>query len=349
MADKLPSDERRRERYLWRAALAEISYRLVDEGQCEWSDLPWRRTATCGEALGDVGVAWSTSHDACYPAKGIASCGSVWACSVCTGKIRALRVAETSVVAVRHAEEGGSLLLVTLTPRHRAGDSLGPMVRGISEAWRVLQRDRFWREYVRPYLVGSMRALEVTHGFTAESDGNGWHPHLHLLLLVDGQASLPRVLARVRRFVESRWSNAVVDQLGPGAEPGLRGVDVREIAAGDASYIAKISQEVARGDLKGAARQPRNLVDIGRLDLWGEYCSAMRGMRAVQWSRGLRGAFGLQAPENDEAALLLDLEDGLLVRWVEHRTFNRLHWMGRVPHLLESLEAQCRAVRDVAS
>lgn len=341
---------RRRSRYALRSAIADEGRRRA-ESAGSWSDVVFARTCSCGLAIGeDVGIAWSTRADSAYPV-GVATCGSVWACPVCSAKIRATRTADVEHLAAWHAANGGRLIMVTLTLPHDNTDRLDWLVSGLVEAWRVVQRDREWRR-VRKGLVGLTRSLEVTHGFTGAGVGNGWHPHLHLLLLVPDElvaSDLLDLRTEVELLLLDLWPEAVVGELGEAHRPSLdRGIDVRWIDAAAAQYVTKIAQEVTLGDLKSGARSVWSLPARGQWDRWAEFCTAMKGRASVQWSRGLRAACGLGVELSDEERCALDLEDGLVVARLERRYWNRLVVGGGVPAFLEGIEARCRAVRAKA-
>lgn len=365
--------ERRVQRYRRRAAVREAGERLADSAS-SWDAVSWRRQCSCGFAMGDrVGIAWSTKSDSCY-AVGLTTCGSVWSCVVCCAKIRACRTSDMEHLAVWHESNGGHLIMLTLTLAHESPDALDPLVHGLTSAFRVLQQSQWWQDLRSLFTVGQVRALEVTHGFADFTSNNGWHPHLHVLLLVS-----PGCVAGVTRYLDGfdtrrtlapdkktgaarfgkvrhvaglyeRWSAAVVSALGEHHRPSAaRGCHYTVIATGDARYLTKISQEVTRADLKGGIRQVWSLIDTERWALWAEYCAAMKGMRAVQWSHGLRAMCGLSAvePTDDEIAqdLALDLDNGVVVAYIERRVWNRLEWQGGIPALLAGYERRCRAAR----
>ena len=319
--------------------------RSAAAGGLGWADVSWARSCACGMAKSDVGIAWSQSGDCAYPATGVITCGSVWACPVCSAKIRRVRTSEVEQVAAWHAARGGSLVMVTLTLRHTRGDKLAALTNGLTSAYRRLQQSYGWTEGVRPLLDGQVRALEVTHSF-AKGDGNGWHPHLHVLLLVQAGREA-EVTDHLGSLLADTWGDLIVSELGEQYRPSEAvGYDVRPIGASAAKYVTKISLEVTRADLKSATRQPWSLIDNDQWERWGEYCAAMKGKRAVQFSRGLRDAAGLNTPDDDESACLLDLDEGVVVAYVERRKWNRHMNDGTALDLVEYVEERCRAVRN---
>ena len=55
---------------------------------------------------------------------GLQTCGSIWACPICSYKIRVKRAAEIAVAIARHKALGGTVLLLTLTTQHSIGELL---------------------------------------------------------------------------------------------------------------------------------------------------------------------------------------------------------------------------------
>lgn len=247
---------------------------------------------------------------------GLATCGLVWECLPCSTKIRVERARELQQAVAWHCDSHGadSAQLLTLTVRHRYGDELFALRAGLANAWRRFTRDqRFKRFKARVGLVGYVRALEVTHG------GSGWHPHLHIVLLVKH----PAQLAIEHGWLAKKWQTAVVDELGAAAEPNVEhGVDVR--ACHKADYLAKLGLEIAAPRGKAARRGNRSPFEIvGDIDapelvheerseeerawqraesihLWRSWCEDMKGARMLTWSRGLRKAAGLGEELTDE-------------------------------------------------
>jgi len=289
------------------------------------------RTAGCGFALGgDVEVCeMAGDHGPSRYVRGVATCGSVWSCPVCSAKIRTRRSLEVEHLAKWHRASGGELVLLTLTLRHQYGRDLSTMVGGLSDAFRRLQRSAVW-SLVRPKLAGQVRSLEVTYG------DNGWHPHLHVLLLADA-GQLGAVLG-LCDLLGSVWADAVVAELGDEYRPSAAvGCDARKIDA--ATYVTKIAAEAVRSDLKGRSVGVWQLLDAGYWSLVAEYATAMRGRRAVQWSRGLRASCGLgrELTDDELAAQLLDDGAATVVLVVPSTLWNKLHRAGLTCGVVEGL------------
>ncbi len=257
-------------------------------------------------------VRWRKTVDVLYAPeyqsatlRGLTTCASPWACSICAPKISVRRREELRAGIASWEAGGGRVALVTYTLRHKLGDDLGLMLRAMGAARRSLKSGRRAQTIMQSFgLVGSVRSLEVTHG------ANGWHPHYHELAFLRAGVD-PLALQGVLLDV---WSAAVVDA-------GLRditsrGVDVTMADLTVADYLSKFGHDrvwgldaeimlgrLKRAHLKGAT--PVQLLtaamagDIEAAALWLEYAAATKGQRQTVWSNGLRALLGLGKPETD--------------------------------------------------
>lgn len=133
---------------------------------------------TCGLPLTQgewVSLALYEGEEVVARATGIRTCGSVWACPVCAPVEADRRGEALARVVARRWARGWRVAHAVLTVRHTRGQGLEAVFRVLSQAWRRMTSHRA----VRGFLQGWEwhRAVEITYG------GNGWHPHLHLLLL----------------------------------------------------------------------------------------------------------------------------------------------------------------------
>lgn len=325
--------ERRRERYRRRGALGRIAYARRRAG-AEWVDIPFARQGLCerrlidGDAQAELRCVHGDDGPRAYTA-GTRKCGSVWLCPVCSAKIRSRRSLEVAAIAAAHSGAGLRMSMLTLTLRHRRQQSLSELLEGLCDSWRSLIQSAAWRT-VRANLVGMVRAIEVTR-----SDENGWHPHLHVLLLWDEGG--PVGLDHLRE----PWAERVDRRLG--LRPNGHGLDHRELDAGAAEYVTKIAAEMSRADLKGG-RSFWHLIDAaddgeaGAMRLCEEYATAMKGRRAIQFSRGLRERYAVDVLSDEEIAAL-DVE-GALVRTLTKDELWKLTrpQYGRAPLLVDEFE-----------
>lgn len=224
------------------------------------------RIRACGFAQtasgGFVGVALKPEGKAYF--QGLQTCGSVWECPPCQMTIKARRAEEVRTIVERHGHSRCALL--TLTFRHGVGDDLAELRKALANAWRATTRGNAWKGFVRRHgVAGWVRALEVTH-----SEANGWHPHIHVLLLFERE--LPereifetdvglRWLPRDVGWLVDRWRDMVVRYIGAAHEPDDNfGVTLTPCHAAD--YVSKLGLEISDPGKKrgrGGGRTPLQL------------------------------------------------------------------------------------------
>lgn len=197
-----------------------------------------------------------------------------------------------------HRAHGGGDYLLTCTTPHDLGDHLKPMRRHVAKAWQFVVSGAPWKRIQQRYGLEFVRAHELTHG------RNGWHPHLHVLLL-SARPLTAAAQAELEAFVLRRWQRAIQK---PDRETGrayripLAGVGVKLTSCGRRDdYIAKLglADELVQGAAKRgheAHRTPfqilrdiwqRDFTVQGDIDLWVEYATEMPGCRQLTRSKGL--------------------------------------------------------------
>ena len=111
---------------------------------------------------------------------GVQRCGSVWLCPCCSARISEIRRGELNALLSWARSRDLRPVMVTLTARHGRDDDLGDLFERLKKAKQRLHRHRTWTGMKR-LIAGSVTATEVTHG------RNGWHPHLHMILLISAE------------------------------------------------------------------------------------------------------------------------------------------------------------------
>ena len=283
------------------------------------------RFGFCGAGMPEVspetpipGVVIRTREDGKRRASmsGIQRCKSPWLCSMCGPLIRSERAAEVRAGIDYWTEAGGGVAFASFTIRHQRGDSLVELRKGLTKAFSKLQGSRPWRRFREQYgVVGIVRALDITHG------SNGWHPHLHCLVVLDETPSDDE-LSLIRQGFSDQWATVVERHLGLAHVPRSDsvGVDLRAADAGAAKYLAKVeggwdtADELARTDAKSGRSGSRVPAEImaSAVDpnsesrsadeaLVVEFAEAMQGVPALSWSRGLKALLGVLDVDDDEA------------------------------------------------
>jgi len=160
---------------------------------------------------------------------------------------------------------------------------------------------------------------------------NGWHPHIHVLIFHPATVDQASVDAAVAELFDTWRAGAVkVLGVGPDREHGISHV-WRTSAA---EYVTKLQEaglEAAYADGK-RGQYPFGVLegvqngDVDSVQLWREYVREMRGKRAIEWSRGLRGEFAVLGEERSDDEVAQAERNGELVatvpavRWVDmHR------------------------------
>jgi len=280
---------------------------------------------------------------------GVGTCGKVWLCPVCASKIlnrRTEEIQQALEVWLRQGCDAGEALwrvprsvgFLTLTMRHDRGHSLKALWDGLLKAWRDLGKSYAWKKMRADlWIDGLIRTVEVTHG------ENGWHVHLHVILLlkkVPGDRRARR--ASVRVFAE--WAK-VLQAVGFDAFDAAQNFKVMHDLEATINelgeYVAKaqyggdkargLALEVTRSDIKGAekgGRPPfeilRNILEnldgdtgeirtvdgdglVTDLALWHEWVLGSKGRRQHFWQAGLRDRLALEAVLTDDEAAAVEV------------------------------------------
>jgi len=271
---------------------------------------------------------------------GFRSCGDVWACPVCSAKIRNARAAEISDAVGRWDQANHGVYMVTLTVPHESGMPLGPLWAAMTKALQAVRSGEVYQQLKAELgIVATATAKEVTHG------ANGWHPHFHLLVFTTKPASGDGLFDLLTYFRRS-WARQVI-KAGLGEPNRLHGVrvDICWSGADAGLYLAKVQDgksvgnEVARGDLKPAGdghRTPFEVVAdlqqfalVADRDLWAEYEQVMHGKRAIVWSRGYRDILGMDLEQTDEEIAAAEV-GGQAVAVLSAETWQGVAWRSRV-------------------
>jgi hypothetical protein len=274
---------------------------------------------------------------------GLQTCGSIWACPVCSARISEVRRGELRDLEAWAGSplNGVRMVMMTLTARHRRRN-LRRLMEELACAKARMQNRAAWKNLRKlGILVGSVSVREATYGAK-----NGWHPHYHVVLLVSAGSDAEALdLLEPLRDV---WLDCL-------RKEGLTGTAKRafHLMSGDAfsSYVSKFGRDEGekaeamieraqswgfaeeatlsrtkkgRGDDEEKSRSPVQLLreaqegdsEAGRL--WQEYANAFHGKRQQVWSNGLKALVGIEEIEDEEAAEgeeYTEEKDELIATW----------------------------------
>lgn len=269
------------------------------------------RTAACTWVPVDTPTAVRPAGRESWHYKGLATCGSVWACPLCASKIQERRRQEVAAAILHASAIERAPVMVSFTFPHRVDQPLALLLRLQAQAIAYMRgRRQYMAAMLRVGNAGRIRALEVTHGL------NGWHPHTHELLFVDSK--MPS--AWLRETLADLWLKACtrVGLFRPGLDDEAaflrHSVDVRAGDEGVASYLAKLDDQskwtTAHELTKSSSKQGKRTgqhpfalaMQASTSALFLEYVQAMKGQRQLVWSRGLKAAVGIEDRSDEEVA-----------------------------------------------
>lgn len=239
---------------------------------------------------------------------GVVTCGSVWSCPSCCETIKSERRDEIRQAVDWARRQGLRVSMLTLSVAHGSSADARTYLAGVRTAFSKVLGGAAWQRWRTRWTVRHfVSALETTDG------RNGWHPHLHTLLIHDGE--LPE---EARARLAERWSDAVASELGELARPrqdsvgcNLRECDPHE--PGD--YLSKMGLDLGFELSASSTKDARSCLNWSVWDLlrwaplddwardrWLDWTRASKGRKFLTWSRGFRKAVGLGKKSDEEAA-----------------------------------------------
>jgi len=283
------------------------------------------RVVKCTRTKTDFEVGLHRSNDTgkCFYS-GLAVCGSVWCCPVCSAKIQERRREEIANGINWAYGNDKTCLMITLTMPHYHNQSCSELLENQKNALAVFRKSGEWSRKMKEFgFEGLIRSLEVTHG------KNGWHPHTHEIWIM--KSSFNR--SEFMKLVSKRWEIACkkFNLIPKGKLKAFRehSIDVH-FDASSSDYLAKqddesnlsywgADREVASGrSKKSNGKHPFQLLDafssgdLKKGALFLEYAKAFKGKRQIFWSHGLKKKVNIEdvddlklAEREDDQAIIL--------------------------------------------
>lgn len=284
--------------------------------------LPKSRTDKClrlRQASKEIQV-WQSKEHKTTSYSGLQTCGSVWACPVCSAKIAERRRAEIIAAMTAHKASGGCMNLLTLTAPHQRVDQLGDLLAKQALALKNMFADRTVRKVLAEMgVLGQIRALEVTHGRLSEFN-NGWHPHYHFLLFAGAGVDLVRFNGPQMKDWATRlylrWA-ACCERAGLGTPSFAHGLKLDD-GSKAAKYVAKwgLEDEMTKGHTKKAisGETPFDFLRAYLADkadkvagaLFKEFAETFKGKQQLRWSPGLKKRYAIGESSDEELAAYME-------------------------------------------
>lgn len=213
---------------------------------------------------------------------GLQTCGSIWACPVCAGRI-AVEKAESVMKALLWAkQENKAPVMIALTARHHAGMDLAYFMTRFKRAWERFNSGRIWKRFKKKYKIAHHIAnREVTYGDC------GWHYHMHLLLFLDFCALKESEETSIQSEMEAHWLRCLEKE---GLE-GLPEIALHVSSHGNVgeTYLTKIGIVINQKDGKleyemtsSDTKKGRSIWDILRHAYYGDEKSSRLYIEFVQ-------------------------------------------------------------------
>lgn len=284
--------------------------------------LPQSRTEKClrwRQGSKQIQV-WQSNEHKTTSYSGLQTCGSVWACPVCSAKIAERRRAEIIAAMAAHKAAGGCVNLLTLTAPHQRTDNLRDLLSKQAEALKFFFKDRGAKNVMKEMgVIGQIRALEVTHGRLSDFN-NGWHPHYHILQFGGVGVDLARFDAPQMKDWATRlylrWAACCV-RAGLGEPSFAHGLKLDD-GSKAAKYVSKwgLEDEMTKGHTKKAAHgeTPFDFLRAHLADskdkqagaLFKEFAETFKGKRQLFWSPGLKKRYAIGESTDEELAGQMD-------------------------------------------
>lgn len=249
---------------------------------------------------------------------GTVTCGSVWHCPYCAAKIAAGRRDEVRKVIDGHQAGGGVIYMATFTMPHHAFQHCRTTREAVSKSFTKVIQGREWMQAKAALGVEMIRALEVTHGV------NGWHPHLHVLVLLPAAAA--DHADYLSKFLFRRWSRIIERSKFGRCSPDAWQFERCRTPDEAGDYVAKWGPdwELTHAHLKDAkagGRSPWRILrdyaergDARDAELFREYALAFKGARQLTWSHGLKAKHGVGEVDDETLAASEDRKARTLVK-----------------------------------
>lgn len=183
---------------------------------------------------------------------GLAKCGSVWVCPLCSNKVCEVRRSEIQSIVDWSYGADFQPLMVTFTFSHSVDQSLKDLLLAFREGLKKLRKGKQWDKAMKSIgFQGLVRTLEINIG------RNGWHPHTHELWVVHRDIDL----GKLRTLIAKKWTRIALElglcQPDKARHFEIRSVDIRSNVSGS-DYLSKsddvsswgVDREMTKNTLK---------------------------------------------------------------------------------------------------
>ena len=301
-----------------------------------------------------IGVHQDLAHQHAFFSQ-LVTCGSVWACPVCSAKVQERRREEIQKGMQWAYAQGLQCAMVTFTAPHQKSQHLADLLAMFGQALQKTRAGNPWKKVKEKInFQGLIRSLELTYG------SNGWHVHTHEIWMISQHANM----AELKEKVIERWLSAciktgLVDPLKKRQIQDFlaHSVDIKPFVS-SGEYLAKMDdsrhwgadRELAKSSTKQGKKSgihPFGLLEIAAqfregdggiaAKLFREYVTEMTGKRQIFWTHGLKKRAGIDE-KTDEELSEEQREKAVLLGDIPRDDWQLVREAGLQAHILELAE-----------
>ena len=269
---------------------------------------------------------------------------NTWVCPICSFNIAVGRAKEIREIVWHAKKMDYECYHMTVTMAHTQWDDLSEMLQDMKRALTSFWGQRKIKDWFKSCFVHRISAMEITKGFDQLS--NGWHPHLHILLI--GSKDVPV------EVLQNDYSEAWIKALHKVGRDGKDGIALQISPCDDIdNYLTKLPCEIALNNVTkhghGAHmtffQMVNYAVNSGSSAIRAEiaeyvriYYKATKGLHQLQKSRGIEAFFGIEKKTDAELANqdtekvvedLLVVDSGEWVKYMTHEVKAKLWILAR--------------------
>lgn len=254
---------------------------------------------------------------------------NTWVCPLCSFNIAVGRVNELREIIYKAKKMDMECYHMTVTMAHHEWDDLGQMLQDMRGALYKFWGYSMVKDWFKSCFVHRVSTVEITKGF--DDFSNGWHPHVHILLI--GHKGVPC------EVLQDDYTAAWLKALNSVGREGKEGIALKvEPVTNIERYLTKVPCEIGLSNVTKhghgahmtffqmvayAVTCGSSVIQAEIAEYVREYYKATKGMHQMQKSRGLNEYFGVKEKTDQELA---DQDTETVVRrllWVKGREIRR--------------------------
>jgi DNA-directed RNA polymerase subunit RPC12/RpoP len=240
--------------------------------------------------------------------KNLFQCGSVWSCPHCRYKIMITRRSEIKTICKAAQKAGLFMGFLGLTCQHNKYNdvkSLKEQFHSINEAWRYLMGIPSLRKLMKGAGFEYIKSLDNRYNKV-----NGYHPHFHIIVFANTREDAQMICDLIIDY----WLKAF-----PGSLPDYQSYQPVFDSFDEKleSYMTKagLSDEMTDPCLSKKSKDSINPLDVLSyllnkdfsryseaecVTIYREYSKAVKGLRSITWSKGLKQRFNVAEVTDEE-------------------------------------------------